>query len=98
MNTRAFSLPSGDLASRSLAIPYRLEIEKLLSTNNRDTIIQIDLEHVESISESYADELFGMLVKEHGIDTILDRMKIVNADDFIISSIASVIQRRATMI
>lgn len=95
MNTQALILPSGDLASRSLAIPYRLQIEELLSNHSCNIVIRIDLCHVESISESYADELFGMLVKEYGIDSILDRLEIINADDFIIDSIASVIQRRA---
>ncbi|MGQ1214784.1 STAS-like domain-containing protein [Acinetobacter baumannii] len=50
---------------------------------------------MDSISESYADELFGMLVKEYGLETILNRMKIINGDDYLLGSIASVIQRRA---
>ncbi len=51
---------------------------------------------MDSISESYADELFGMLVKEYGLETILNRMKIINGDDYLLGSIASVIQRRAS--
>jgi len=96
MNTSALVLPSGDLASRGLAIPYRLKIEEILSTES-DVVIKVDLSEVESISESYADELFGMLVKEYGLDVILDRMKIINADDYMLNSIASVIQRRASI-
>lgn len=92
MNTNAIVLPSGDLASRGLAIPFRQQIEKLISTNS---IVELDLSKVQSISESYADELFGILVKEFGLEIILDRMKIINADDYVLDSIASVIERRS---
>ena len=92
---KVFSLPYGDLASRSLAVPFRQMLETALSEDNSSTI-ELDLKAVQSISESYADELFGILVKEFGIDTILDRMKILNADDYVLESIASVIDRRAT--
>ena len=94
MNTNILVLPSGDLASRSSAIHYRLQLEELLSSESQH-VIKVDLCKVDSISESYADELFGMLVKEYGLETILNRMKIINGDDYLLGSIASVIQRRA---
>lgn len=95
MNINAFILPSGDLASRGLAIPYRLEIERLLNSNFN--VIKLDLSNVASISESYADELFGILVKDFGLEQVLERMTIINADDYVLASIASVIERRAAM-
>lgn len=96
MNINAFILPSGDLAARRLAIPHRLEIEKLLNSNFNG-VIELDLQNVASISESYADELFGILVKEYGLEPVLERMRIINADEYVLSSIASVIERRASM-
>lgn len=94
MNTNILVLPLGDLASRSSAVPYRLQLEELLSSESQP-VIKVDLCRVDSISESYADELFGMLVKEYGLETILNRMKIINGDDYLLGSIASVMQRRA---
>ena len=92
---KVFNLPYGDLASRTLAVPFRQMLETAFTEDDFSTI-QVDLKDVQSISESYADELFGILVKEFGVETILDRMKIVNADDYVLESIASVIDRRAT--
>lgn len=92
---KVFSLPNGDLASRTLAVPFRQMIERAFSEDESSTI-ELDLKAVQSISESYADELFGILVKEFGVETVLDRMKITNADDYVLESIASVIDRRAT--
>jgi len=86
-------LPSGDLASRNLAIPQRQKIEEAISS--QESVIEIDLRSVSSISESYADELFGVLVKQYGQEFVLNHMKLVNAGDFILQSIASVIKRRS---
>ncbi|AXI03865.1 STAS-like domain-containing protein [Aquirhabdus parva] len=93
MNIIYHELPSGDLASRNLAIPQRQKIEEAISS--QESVIEIDLRSVSSISESYADELFGVLVKTYGQETVLSHMKLVNADDFILHSIASVIKRRS---
>lgn len=90
---KVFSLPYGDLASRTLAVPYRQKLENALA-EDRTSIIQVDLQNVQSISESYADEIFGILVKEFGVDIVLDRMKLINADEYVLESIASVIDRR----
>lgn len=88
-------MPYGDLASRTLAVPFRQMLETAF-IEDKSSIIELDLKAVQSISESYADELFGILVKEFGVETVLDRMKIINADDYVLESIASVIDRRAT--
>lgn len=88
-------MPYGDLASRTLAVPFRQMLETAF-IEDKSSIIELDFKAVQSISESYADELFGILVKEFGVETVLDRMKIINADDYVLESIASVIDRRAT--
>ncbi|MBF7686483.1 STAS-like domain-containing protein [Acinetobacter sp. B10A] len=93
MNFASYSLPRGDLASRGAAIPLRQEIEKSLHTCKRQRI-KINFKNVNSISESYADELFGVLVIKYGIDQFFERMELIDVDDFVLASIANVIDRR----
>lgn len=92
MNTVDYRLPKGDLASRNLAIPQRLKIETLLQEG---ISINIDLAGVQSLSESYSDEIFGVLVVKHGKAKVLRSLKIINASPSILKSIAKVIQRRS---
>lgn len=91
MTTIRIHLPSGDLASRRLAIVERHKIETYL----RDGVkVEVDLKEVESISESYSDELFGVLVAKHGISIVLNYLRIDNASTSALKSIATVMQRR----
>ncbi|UCQ55696.1 STAS-like domain-containing protein [Edwardsiella tarda] len=87
-----YKLPDGDLASRSLAIPQRHKIESLLREGK---VVSLDLKGVFSISESYSDEIFGVLVVKLGAKKILSSLKIKNASPYILRSIAKVIQRRS---
>lgn len=93
MSFKSYSLPSGDLASRGAAIPLRQEIEKSLQAYKKYKII-INFKNVNSISESYADELFGVLVIKYGVDQFFQRMELIDVDDFVLASIANVIDRR----
>lgn len=92
MNRIDYKLPIGDLASRNQAIPQRHKIECLIKEGNS---INLDLSGVYSISEPYSDEIFGVLVIKFGADTVLARLKILNASPSILKSIAKVIQRRS---
>ncbi len=92
MKTINCKLPSGDLASRRLAIAERHKIETCLISN---TLVYLDLSDVESISESYSDEIFGVLVKKYGIDAVLKLVRVQNASSSILKSIATVIKRRS---
>lgn len=92
MNTIDYRLPGGDLASRQLAIDARHAIEKYIKNNN---VIFLDLSNVESISESYSDELFGILAAKNGVDDLLSHLKIKNANSSVLLSIATVMKRRA---
>ncbi|NEK83098.1 MAG: STAS-like domain-containing protein [Pantoea ananatis] len=92
MNTVIYRLPEGDLASRTQAIPQRHKIETLLFEGNT---IKLDLSGVLSLSESYSDEIFGVLVVKHGQKKILSCLKVQNASPTILKSIAKVIQRRS---
>ena len=95
MNTiLRYELPKGFLASRKLAIPHRDHIEQALN-NSKVMQIEIDLSGVDSISESYADEIFGVLVQEFGCDEILNKIQIKNAKEYVLENIAILIDRRS---
>ncbi len=87
----AYTFERTDLASRSLAAKERATIESLLSTN--DTV-KVDLAKVSSISESYADELFGVLVLQRGLEYVTKHLRIVNAADSVLRPIAVAMKRR----
>jgi hypothetical protein len=74
-----------------LAAQERATIESLLSTN--DTV-KVDLAKVSSISESYADELFGVLVLQRGLEYVTKHLRIVNAADSVLRPIAVAMKRR----
>lgn len=92
-----YQLPKGFLASRALAIPHRNNIEQAFHSIEIMKI-QIDLSEVESISESYADEIFGVLVAEFGYEDVLNKIQINNAKEYVLENIAIVIDRRSNMV
>jgi hypothetical protein len=96
MKSITISLPSSDLASRKLAIIERNKIERYLS--NGSTKVRLNLSNVSSLSESYSDELFGVLVLKHGVDKVLDNIQLDGAKKHILLSIAKVINRRKVQI
>ncbi|MDE9429652.1 STAS-like domain-containing protein [Xenorhabdus bovienii] len=91
MNKIVFHLPDGDLASRHLAINERGKLEPYIARSEK---IYLDLSDVISISESYSDELFGILVVKYGFEHVLSSLKIENASRPILQSIAIVMKRR----
>ncbi|MCY1283414.1 hypothetical protein D9M70_322930 [compost metagenome] len=88
----AYTFQRTDLASRPLAAIERASISELLSHEEN---VVIDLENVESISESFADELFGVLVLERGLSYVLQHIKLVNAAEDVLRSIAIAMKRRS---
>ena len=86
-----YSLPRSDLASRKLAIIERNKIESYI----KDVLIKLDMANISSISESYSDELFGVLVLRYGIDTVLNAINVNNAKKHVLLSIAQVMNRRS---
>ncbi|MBS1206477.1 MAG: hypothetical protein H6R25_3376 [Proteobacteria bacterium] len=92
MKTIIYKLPSGDLASRRLAISERHKLEGHLRLGER---VRLDLSDVLSLSESYSDEIFGVLVVKLGADAVLSNVKIEKASPAILKSIARVILRRS---
>lgn len=88
----AYTFQRTDLASRPLAAKERLAISSLIFKNES---VVIDLGNVESISESFADELFGVLVLEKGLPFVVQHIKLTNAAENVLRSIAIAMKRRS---
>ncbi len=95
MNTEKFTIKGYSLASRSSAVSER---ENIAAAIRRDSIVIYDLSSVVSISSSYADELFGVLVMEFGLERVLDSVKVVGANKGILRIIAEAMKERAPAI
>lgn len=80
-----------DLASRSSARAVRLQVEELVKD---DTKVELDLSNVESISDSYGDELFGILAIELGLEKFTSAVRLINAKEDVLVGIANNIQAR----
>jgi anti-anti-sigma regulatory factor len=88
-------IPAGqDLASRKSAQLLRTQAEVAIRAGK--TVI-IDLTSVASMSESYADELFAVLVEENGLEWFSTNIKVLHESeqsDSVLRSIATAIRRR----
>ena len=80
-----------DLASRQAAAELRARIEQCAQSGEK---VAIDLGSVFSISESYADELFGVLALRHGLEWLTDRVVFHNAKPVVFRAIADAIRQR----
>lgn len=87
---KTITLDGPDLTSRRAAVPVRLKVEALASAKNR---VVIDLTAVESVSDSFADELFGVLALNNGLKWCSDHIS-VYARDSVLRAIAAVVERR----
>lgn len=87
--------PEGsDLASRASARNLRTKAEQTIKKGNTAVI---DLTNVISISESYADELFAVLVEQHGLEWFSNNVKLLHDksnSNGVFRSIATAIRRR----
>lgn len=81
-----------DLASRSVARVKRQEVEPLILAG--ETLV-FDCSKVESISGSYADELFGVLALQFGEETLLSKIKLRNCKEHCLEVIAESIMKRS---
>jgi hypothetical protein len=87
----AIKLPGTDLASRQTAAAVRYNVASAVSSGNK---VVVDLSDIESVSYSYADELFGVIAATQGFDWLVENVKIVNAKEHVLRIIAEVISRR----
>lgn len=82
-----------DLASRQAAADLRAQIvQRVLSGN--DSKVSVDLSNVLSISESYADELFGILALRYGLEWLTNSVVIHHPSPFVFRAISSAIRQR----
>ena len=65
-----------DLSSRHRAADLRLTVELRCAAGD---LVVIDLNQVRSVSHSFADELFAVLVSEHGDEWFRSHVKVENA-------------------
>jgi hypothetical protein len=91
MTETIITLPGTDLASRQTAATVRYNVVSAVSSGN---VVVVDLCAVESLSYSYADELFGVLAATQGFEWLVENVKIVNAKEHVLRVIAEVINRR----
>lgn len=91
MSDIIIALPGTDLASRTSAATVRYNVVSAISSGNK---VVVDLAAVESLSYSYADELFGVLAALQGFDWLVEKTRIVNAKEHVLRVIAEVISRR----
>lgn len=79
-----------DLASRTSAAKLRAIFEEQLVESSAT----LDLSNVESVSESYADEFFGVLVEHYSLPWVFSRLNVVSARPPVIRSIRTAIRYR----
>ena len=84
-----------DVSSRSNARVVREMIISHLDSNKQDNVL-IDIRNVLMMSNSYADELFGVIVKDSSLEFLTKNIILIkdpNQDD-VLSSIIKAISRR----
>lgn len=91
MKRIAFAPEYTDLASRRLAADLRVGVAAALSEGHS---VSIDLGNVESISESYADELFGVLAVGLGLEVFVKKVSILRANEHVLRVIAHALKDR----
>jgi len=91
MSNLKLKLQGPDLSSRYAAAEQRRHVVALL--RNGDSVV-VELTSVESISESYADELFGVLAAVYGLDWLRSNVKVEVSNEHVLRTIAVAIKKR----
>ena len=94
-NTITIHFPTGHLATRKSAIPYRDQIIKAIDDNSFSIII--DLSKTEGMSTSFADECIGILVKIYGWDIVKEKIRISGGNSSVAKTIATAILDRKSL-
>lgn len=93
-NSEFFYPDGSDLASRVSAGRLRDKVDAAIAAGK---FAVIDLTHVISISESYADELFAVLVEQYGLEWFSNNIQLLYQQpnsDHVLLTIATAIRRR----
>jgi hypothetical protein len=91
MTNLQLKISSTDLASRANAAQFRNEILNCIRSYG---VVEMDLGEVQCVSDSFADELFGVLAVKIGIDELVTKVKVLNAKDSVYRTIAINIRNR----
>lgn len=83
-----------DLSSRQTAAKLRGHIEGLVGTASAAGKIGLDLFGLRSVSHSFADELFAVLVEKHGDEWFRTHIQVVNASPAVRTAILEAIAQR----
>ena len=89
-NAIRITIDCPDLSSRRAAAIQRAELLDAV----QEGLVLLDLTAVESISDSYADELFGVIAAVNGLDWLGKHVKIAGAKEPILRDIAVAVKRR----
>ncbi len=81
-----------DISNRQCAAVLRAEILRVVTDSG--TQIQIDLIGVRTISDSFADELFGILARDLGSVAFREKIHLVNVSDVSRETIIEAIRHR----
>lgn len=93
LEEKMFTFKHTDLSSRNTASQERQRLMTVLSHSQKT---EIDLSNVESMSESFSDEFFGVIVLSKGYDYLRENIVIKNAKPNVKTSIGRAILRRKT--
>lgn len=72
----------------------RAQAESLRKKIVAGTLVEFDFEGVSIVSNSFADELFGVYVQEHGLEQLLQNVRIKNTNSEVTSTIKKAIYSR----
>jgi hypothetical protein len=82
-----------DLASRHSAATLRQSLEPKLQAGK----VVLDFSGVEAVSESYADELLGVLVATYGLPWVFERLQLKGARPTVARSLTAAIRYRLSL-
>jgi hypothetical protein len=85
------------LTLRESGLRVRMEIEKILE-ENKDAIIILDFNGLELITQGFGDEIIGVLIRRKGLDFVKEKIKIVNACNFVRGTLNWVVSYSKKMI
>lgn len=80
-----------DVSSRTRASELRSSIEGIASQGNA---VELDFSGVRTISPSFADELFGLLVERHGEEWFRTHVHVANLSSFVRKTILEAVANR----
>lgn len=76
------------LGTREMGNELRTKIEREFDTEEK---IEFDLTGIDVLSHSYADEVFGKLVKKYGIEGFKSKTSFIKPNEFVTSVIINVL-------